>query len=292
MQHKRYIVIDIARVVAISLVAFTHIFQSVGNREVGGFFGIKNFYWVSWGGVGVTVFLIISGLSLEINHGFIKQSWSKFMYLRVKKIYPTYWVALLFSIGIYVINMMYTFGKIFPPGKWTLPELSCSLVGICAFFSMWGGPFTNTAWFIGLIISLYAFFPTLSQSVKKHPWFTLVFTLTLSVISRLLIGPFNSQFYRPIDWFPTARLGEFTLGIFLANQIPLKQWAKLKLPPRLNRTITAAAKLSFPFFLVHHPLLFIIPHTIKIGLPFALSVAVYLTVAIAVAHQITILFKS
>lgn len=209
------------------------------------------------------------------------------MLSRAKKIYPTYWTTLLFSAAIYVFNMLYNYGHAFPSGKWTMPEIVCSAIGFCAFFSLWGGPFNSVAWFIGLIISLYAFFPTLSLSVKKHPWFTLIFTLALSVISRLLIGPFNSQFYRPIDWFPTARLGEFTLGIFLANKLDFKLWSKLQTLHSLSGTITTLAELSFPLFLVHYPLLFIVPHMLKIGFPFTLSVAVYLTVSTIVAYQIT-----
>jgi len=65
---ERFSLLDLARVIAIVLVLIAHIGQAVGN-PIGEFFGVENFYWVSVGGVGVTLFLILSGLALELNYG-------------------------------------------------------------------------------------------------------------------------------------------------------------------------------------------------------------------------------
>jgi peptidoglycan/LPS O-acetylase OafA/YrhL len=58
---NRSILLDILRIFAIALVFVAHFGQLV-DTSAGDFFGLKNFYYVSLGGVGVSLFLVLSGL--------------------------------------------------------------------------------------------------------------------------------------------------------------------------------------------------------------------------------------
>jgi len=51
------------------VLVFVAHFGQLFDHDSGGFFGIKNFYYVSLGGVGVTVFLILSGILLGLTEG-------------------------------------------------------------------------------------------------------------------------------------------------------------------------------------------------------------------------------
>ena len=63
----RVYLLDLVRVFAISLVLVAHIGQKIGS-PVGAFFGIQNFYYVSLGGVAVSIFLVLSGMVMEWNY--------------------------------------------------------------------------------------------------------------------------------------------------------------------------------------------------------------------------------
>ncbi|WP_425183350.1 acyltransferase family protein, partial [Mesomycoplasma ovipneumoniae] len=67
-KRPRNFCLDIIRIVSCIIIVVTHIFQHFGH-PFGYFFGIPNFYWVSIGGVAVSVYIIVSGYSLEMSYG-------------------------------------------------------------------------------------------------------------------------------------------------------------------------------------------------------------------------------
>lgn len=292
---SRSLILDLIRILAISLVAFAHIFQSVGNKTYGGFFGWPGFYYVSWGGVGVTIFIVLSGFLLEIKQQNANLNFKKYIQDKFLRIYPTYWIALAFSLPIYLLNVWYTTGNAFSPAYWAPLDIICSLLGICVFLGRWGGVFMDTAWYIGLIMSLYFVFPVASKYYKSSPILFLLLTLVLSISSRLWFGylPFIPS--RSQDWFLVSRLFEFTFGIHLAANSD-HQLLKKILTPKSSTIVIWLSEISFPFFLIHHPLLFIIPHLHKITFqhPFTSSVAIYLCVCLFVSYiilEVTKLFE-
>jgi peptidoglycan/LPS O-acetylase OafA/YrhL len=58
---NRSLLLDILRISAIALVFVAHFGQLV-DTSAGDFFGLKNFYYVSLGGIGVSLFLVLSGI--------------------------------------------------------------------------------------------------------------------------------------------------------------------------------------------------------------------------------------
>jgi peptidoglycan/LPS O-acetylase OafA/YrhL len=213
---------DIIRILAVTLVIASH------N-------GIPAIGPMATGGLGVTLFLLISGLLLAVTDR--GEVWPSFVFRRIKRIYPTYWLCLLTSILI----------------TWKLPndtvEAILLVTGTCAFAGRWGCSVLNTSWFIGLIMALYAFYPILKRAIDANPLLSLVTLYALSLFMQrrgiLWLGLKGDAEW----WFPLCRVFEFSLGIALAPR--LNSFAPCLSPAWMQYV----AELSFPTFLLHWPLL-------------------------------------
>ena len=236
------------------LVVFSHYTQGVY------LFGIRNFYWVTIGGFGVTLFLILSGMCLEYSYGGQRYSYTEFIRKRLRRIYPSYWLSFAASIIL---------------GVATLPGDAFSLVMILTAFEVfstralepWGGLLYAIGWFIGVIVVLYLLYPFLSRAMQARPKSTILLALLTSLVSRVLVGNYWAA-AGPTDWFPPCRLFEFTLGIWLANRKEVTGSLAI-LNIRRGRNIVAyASDLSYPIYLVHLTVLgFINLYSATIGNP-------------------------
>jgi peptidoglycan/LPS O-acetylase OafA/YrhL len=219
------------------LVVFSHYTQGVYV------FGIRNFYWVTIGGFGVTLFLILSGMCLEYSYGGQKYSYTEFVRKRLRRIYPSYWLSFAASILL---------------GVTTLPCDAFSFLMILTAFEVfstralepWGTLLYAVGWFIGVIVILYFLYPFLSRAVRASPQSTILLALLTSLVSRVLVGNYWAV-AGPTDWFPPCRLFEFTFGIWLVNRKEAAGFlANLNI--RRGRDIVAyASDLSYPVYLVH-----------------------------------------
>ena len=63
----RFIGLDLVRCLAIALLLLAHIGYAI-KSPIGNAFGLRNFYYVSFGGLAVTIFLILSGVVLELQY--------------------------------------------------------------------------------------------------------------------------------------------------------------------------------------------------------------------------------
>ena len=97
---RRIVILDIARCVAIVMLIMAHTAQVMGS-PLGGFFGIKGFYYASIGGIAVTIFLIISGLAIGLQYGSKETKYYSFIIKRILRIYPVYYMSVF--IGIIVL---------------------------------------------------------------------------------------------------------------------------------------------------------------------------------------------
>jgi peptidoglycan/LPS O-acetylase OafA/YrhL len=135
----RFVTLDIFRSFGIALVVAAHIAQEV-RSPIGGFFGIPGFYWVSLGGVGVTIFLVLSGLSLELRYGRTKLNIKYFFVKRILRIYPVYWTCLILGISIYLLNNYQSKGSFLSSWSGLHPyDFFLTTTGFYAFVGQWGG---------------------------------------------------------------------------------------------------------------------------------------------------------
>ena len=272
--------LDVIRSVAIILVITAHIGQTTGSA-VGYFFGIPHFYYVSLGGIGVTIFIVTSGLVSELQYGSASLSYGRFMAGRFFRIYPDYYLSLLVGIAVYIYMYYPDLGEILSPSVWV-----CSITGLHAFCGQWGGPFVTTSWFIGLIMVLYLTFPYLSKSLKRHPHIIIITMLMVSIVSRIILGQYDILPKRPLDWFPLCRIFEFSLGIYLAIMIKQGFWRCINGSKVVASISQFIANISLPLFLVHYPLLSIITFLANRGIPQSIAIVVFLGISVCASWVI------
>ncbi|TXR52191.1 acyltransferase family protein [Reinekea thalattae] len=303
---QRSQLLDLLRIFAILLVFIAH-FGQLFNHNLGDFFGIKNFYYVSLGGVGVTLFLLLSGLLLGLTDGNKKRGYFAFIGKKLKRIYPLYWICLPLSLLGYVLGS-YVAGDGLPDlaPNGLLVDLFGTLTGFYAWLSLWGGPYNAPSWFIGLIISLYAVGPLLLFGLKRFPYIVLLILLLISVLSRWYVGQegiplVSNNLYdeakgwayrqfgfmpgRPTDWFPLCRIFEFGFGIYLGLVVPKRVWFSVNLPGQ--KISSYLSDLAFPLFLLHLPWLFFVEVLIDKGMPTSVSIAVFMLLLVVLAQGVT-----
>ncbi len=302
VMHRSYI-LDLLRIFAIALVFVAHIGQAMGS-DIGGFFGIKNVYYVSLGGVGVSLFLILSGVLAGLTETHRKTAFHEYLIKKALRIYPPYWMSVVTGFMAFVIAG----GLWFSPGEWFPSGFSTDILGsVTGFYSwlgLWGGPYNPPSWFIALIMSLYALFPLTVWAMKKQPHLTLLALFIISLVCRVYLGryglPFGEKHFwdgaieyayrqygfmpgRPTDWFPLCRIFEFGLGIYLALVLKRSVWFAINLPGR--KVVGFLSDLSFPLFLVHYPLLFLLDSVEKLG--DTTAIALYFAAVFCLAYPLS-----
>ncbi len=284
--RMRSALLDLIRVLAMSLVLLAHIAQSM-RSPLGAFWGIKEFYYVTLGGMGVTVFVIVSGVVLQLKYGQTNLSYARFMINRCFRIYPVYYLSLLFGIIIYFIKS-YCHGTkiILPDFTDLLLHLAGCITGGYAFFGQWSGPFVGTSWFIGLIMTMYLTYPFVSKWIKHSPHSTVISLLLVSIFSRIILGKYEGFSVRPLDWFPLCRIFEFGLGIYIATAVGSDIWVCINKYRRMASALTLLSNLSFPLFLIHYPLLIIIQYLVKRGFHETIAIGLFLGLTTSISFLI------
>lgn len=260
-ETERVLVADLLRVVAILLVLLSHVLISLGApwAEAGQpRLGIFPFVWNTWGEIGVTLFLILSGFGLGYRYRGAPVDFRPFYFKRIVRIYPIYYFSLLFAL---TLHAAFAFRGSFAGGQafQLLPgfgyfDVVLALTGLNAFFGKWGGPLVGSSWFVGLIMFLYLLYPLLSDGFKRSPWRFLMLLFFVSTASRLLIAGSNLFDGNPMLWFPLNRVFEFGIGVAFGQRIRRDVLTKFNPGLRKIPFLSFFSDLSFPLFLIHDPL--------------------------------------
>jgi peptidoglycan/LPS O-acetylase OafA/YrhL len=244
--RDRLLSIDVIRIVGLILILLQHM---IGTNLLPSWIHnitidyLPYLFYMDYGRIGVWLFIFASGCSLALNDTeFSNLSEVKSFYKkRLIRIYPPYWVSLLFSLLIF---------------NWVIPSLTVADIvrwfsGFQAFFATTSIEITKiniTYWFIGLIVSLYLLYPLLFYVVKKHPNISLLSFFFISLASRYIMFYVFPVFGSGWDWFPTCRIFNFALGMYLIQ--------KGLFPKAIsNRTIAFLGTITFYVFLVHFPIM-------------------------------------
>jgi peptidoglycan/LPS O-acetylase OafA/YrhL len=246
--RDRVVLFDIVRVIGVSLVVLAHIFQTLG-LPAGDAFGIRGFYYVTIGGLGVTLMLVLSGASLEYAYGGRPRLGAGFMWRRATRIYPTYWLGILVSVLLSGTSAL---------GGRSALTLALDFSGLLVFTGHpWADYLLPMGWFVGVIVAMYALFPAISVLLKRNPRWTLVGLAVVSIVSRVVVGRVLPD-ARAIDWFPLCRVFEFGIGAWAvlgASRLRRIRMCCAGITGGAARAWSGAANLSFPVFIVHYPLL-------------------------------------
>ena len=286
---RRVATLDFLRVFAVVLLLMAHIGQEL-RHPLGKFFGIHHFYHVSLGGVAVTIFLILSGAALHLQYGNRRFRISDFLAKRLLRIYPIYWISLVVAVAAALLRSWLRNGPILAPlAKLHASDIILNLTGTYAFVGRWGGPFNGVSWFIALILSMYLLYPLLAKVFRRNPHLSIIALALLSVGVRLLVGKYKLLSMRPLDWFPLCRVFEFALGMYLVVLAKRLPWRLPSPPRRIGDLLSFLGNLTFPFFLVHYPVIFLIKHFRSAGLSSSNAVVLFLGISLALALLIQFL---
>jgi len=242
----RLLSIDIIRIAGLIFILLQHM---IGTKLLPSWISniaidyLPYLFYINYGRIGVWLFLFASGCSLALNDTeFSNLSDVKNFYKkRLIRIYPPYWVSLLFSLLIF---------------NWVIPSLTVTdfvrwFSGFQIFFATTSIEITKvniTYWFVGLIVSLYLLYPLLFYVVKKHPNISLLSFFFISLASRCIMFYVFPVFGSGWDWFPTCRIFNFALGIYLIQKGLFPKATS-------NRTIAFIGMMTFYVFLVHFPIM-------------------------------------
>lgn len=237
------------------------------------------------GGLGVSLFLIISGAALTWTYK-RPVDLRRFYWKRFKGIYPAFWTAWVLAVLYYFIR-----SGGYPPIQAPLRNIVFTIVGMDGLVANFG---VSTAyllgeWFLGFILIFYLVFPVLLWAVDRYPVPTAIILLVVYGISLYVLSS------RP--WIPSAvllpvRLPELAFGMYFVKYVKrVPAWTVVpaasvlvvsasapdRIPEDLATTFVGAAcflilvvvgrmvanqpvrvlvslvaKYSYPIFLVHH----------------------------------------
>lgn len=211
--HKRprLFYLDLVRALAAIIIVITHFNNPymIGHPV----FAYEPF-GIYIGGLGVSLFLIISGAALMYTYGQSeKLDYRRFYYKRFIGIYPMFWIAFILANAFLFLR---NGGHIFASApKWSLIFSVLGVDGLVANTSL---PtfYTLGEWFLGFILIFYVVFPLLRYGVKKHPVITGVIAVILYAVT-LYFQP--RPFGLSPDLLLTMRLPELLFGMYFIQYI-------------------------------------------------------------------------
>ncbi|BAU65643.1 putative acyltransferase [Stanieria sp. NIES-3757] len=189
--NKRLIWLDQIKGLAILGIVFFHFFQNYPKSIP--LVNILYFYGTKIGFAGVDIFFLLSGF--HIGYKLIKSntsSWWTWLNQRVIRIYPTYWLAIVFSILVYLISN-YSFKSI---------NFSDWILIFSGFPSYERFKLINPGfWFVSVIIQAYLVMPLLLFSTNKKPKQILLLGISLGILNKIVCWWAGATNNYELYWF-------------------------------------------------------------------------------------------
>lgn len=191
-KFKRNFFVDLIRVISIFLVIFFHVFYEFKQDTLLRYIGF----------VGISLFFIASGFMLAERYPHIESFSIKWFFKRYVKIASLYYVALIFIIVLFGMQVYY--------GN-PLKDIFYHFLFIDFLSSETAYSIISPAWFLVPLMGLYLLFPFLNRLIKKFPLAISVIFL-VSVLYKLKIGGFTDYSFFSFLFF----IGEFCFGILFS----------------------------------------------------------------------------
>lgn len=216
---KRILTLDLLRVLAFLFVALHHcawwFLDKYGQSNV-----ISNFLL---GDIGVSFFIILSGLGLTLsnsNTSFTsdKKTFFRHFYLkRALSIYPSYWIAYI----VISLLLLVLFSEYYPQFSWT--KFLLTITAMDGWYLLRYESFYRVGeWFTGFILLVYIICPPILLYIKRRPALVVLLTFIISFITIVFFDSVKlalpEVLIHPVAWCnPTSRLFEFALGGLIAT---------------------------------------------------------------------------
>ncbi len=282
-RRPRLFYLDLVRALATFLIVLTHF----NNPYLagGGYLLTNQPFGIYVGGLGVSLFLIISGAALAHTYG-ERLELRTFYWKRFKGIYPMFWIAWTVAVLYYFLD---THGR--PPITAPVRNVIFTVVGFDGYLANFH---VQTAyllgeWFLGFIVMFYVVFPLLMAAVNRWPLLTAVVVLGAYAASEawalrqpgvpsaliltirlpeLMFGMYFVRYVRRVPaWLAVPAVGVLVVSSLMPERIPedlattavgIAAFIILVVLGRfiaigpVKVLVGLVAKYSYPIFLVHH----------------------------------------
>lgn len=204
-QHLFYI--DVIKVIsALAIILFHLNVHSFYGNNSAKLLGGLSYFNVSFGDIFISLFIIISGLTLSLieRNKFII---SDFFKKRFLAIYPSFWISYIF-----IAILFFLLDKSFGDGQYW--KILLSIIGLDGLF-LYKFPsyYLVGEWYTGYMLITYFFFPILYIMTHKRPILLGVIILTFCVVLHI---NYEKLFQMPETINPLMRIPDFLFGIFFS----------------------------------------------------------------------------
>ena len=211
-RRPRLFYLDLVRALATLIIVLTHF----NNPYLagGGYLLTNQPFGIYVGGLGVSLFLIISGSALTYTYGGAGGlDLKRFYWKRFKGIYPMFWIA-WFCVVVYYFIV--TCGS--PPIRAPLRNMVFTVLGMDGYLANFHVPtaYILGEWFLGFIVIFYIIFPVLLWGVERFP--VLTAAVLLLIYGATLLGlPSDPGF--PTSILLPVRLPELVFGMYFVKYV-------------------------------------------------------------------------
>jgi peptidoglycan/LPS O-acetylase OafA/YrhL len=166
------------------------------------------------GHFGVQLFIFLSAYGLALKY-WTTPSWSAFVWSRIRKLYPMFFLA----VGLWLVLRVFEYGLDFPAFVWTqADELALTALAVINLVPGYGLPPVGPWWFLAFIVQFYCLWPALARLCRRTGAAGLLIIAVLCVAFTALVGPILVQKWA-IDLVetPIGHMPELCLGVAVAR---------------------------------------------------------------------------
>ncbi len=217
-RRARLFYLDFIRALATLIIVLTHF----NNPYLagGGYLLTNTPFGIYVGGLGVSLFLAISGAALTYTYH-RPYSLRTFYWKRAKGIYPMFWTAWILAF-VYLFTTSHGISPVNPPARNFIFTI-LGVDGLAANFHI-ATAYLLGEWFLGFILIFYLVFPLLLWGVDEHPVITAILGIAIYVASFLLFQRFPGL---PTAVLLPTRLPELLFGMYFTKYVKRVHWATL-----------------------------------------------------------------
>lgn len=212
---KRLFYLDFVRVLSVAIILLTHFNNPFFTAE--GWLIANQPFNIYIGGLGVSLFLMISGTALTVNYR-LPLDLKSFYKKRFLGIYPMFWMAYALAFVYELLAHPEAWLNPAQPLPWKyFPLTIAAMDGVAANFNI-PNMYILGEWFLGFIVIFYLFFPLLLWGVHSHPWVSGAVALAIYVASFFFFTALSARIGWSIPaWLIiTTRLPELLFGMYFA----------------------------------------------------------------------------
>lgn len=217
--RKRLFYLDLVRALATCMIVLVHFNNPY--LQPSSYLLTQQPFGIYLGGLGVSLFLIISGAALALTYQ-RPYSLKTFYWKRFKGIYPAFWIAwILGTLFFFLVQGGYPLNACSPKA---LPFTFLAIDGLLANFQV-HTCYLLGEWFLGLILCFYVVFPILLWAIDSFPKITAV--ILVAIWAGTVCGGIHFGI-TPLSVMLPARIIELCFGMYFMKyfkRFPL--WATL-----------------------------------------------------------------